>query len=79
MYQGKVDLHLHLDGSLSEQVVFDLAKRGGFPMSMEEICDSIYVPADCNNLVEYLQWQYFIDRRTDQTDPGGRSGKWDSI
>ena len=67
MYQGKVDLHLHLDGSLSEQVVFDLAKRGGFPMSMEEICDSIYVPADCNNLVEYLQ-RFELPTRVLQTE-----------
>lgn len=55
MYQGKVDLHLHLDGSLSEQVVFELAQRGGFPMSMEEVCSSIYVPDDCTDLVEYLK------------------------
>lgn len=55
MYQGKVDLHLHLDGSLSEQVVFELAQRGGFPMTMQEICDAIYVPENCTDLVEYLK------------------------
>lgn len=55
MYHGKVDLHLHLDGSLSEAVVAELAERGGFPMSAEEIRRNLQVPSECTSLVEYLQ------------------------
>lgn len=55
MYQGKVDLHLHLDGSLSESVIAELLARNGRTMPAEEICDSIRVPENCTSLVEYLK------------------------
>lgn len=55
MYQGKVDLHLHLDGSLSESVITELLARDGRTMSAEEIRDSICVPDHCTSLVEYLK------------------------
>lgn len=55
MYHGKVDLHLHLDGSLSEAVVSELTAKAGFPMSMEEIRHNLRVPPECTSLVEYLQ------------------------
>lgn len=55
MYQGKVDLHLHLDGSLSEQIVAELAARDGLTLSPEEIRDRIQVPDHCQSLVDYLK------------------------
>lgn len=55
MYQGKVDLHLHLDGSLSESVVDTLLKRNGETLSLEQIRDQIFVPDDCTSLVDYLR------------------------
>lgn len=55
MYQGKVDLHLHLDGSLSEQIVTELAAREGLTLTREEIRESIQVPDNCTSLVEYLK------------------------
>lgn len=55
MYQGKVDLHLHLDGSLSEQIVTELAAREGLTLTPEEIRESIQVPDNCTSLVEYLK------------------------
>lgn len=55
MYQGKVDLHLHLDGSLSESVITELLARDGRTMPLEEIRDSIRVPEHCTSLVEYLK------------------------
>lgn len=55
MYQGKVDLHLHLDGSLSEEIVAELAAREGLHLTAEEIRDSIRVPDNCTSLVDYLK------------------------
>ncbi len=55
MYQGKVDLHLHLDGSLSESVITELLARDGRTMPLGEIRDSIRVPDHCTSLVEYLK------------------------
>lgn len=55
MYQGKVDLHLHLDGSLSESVITELLARDGRTMPLAEIRDSIRVPDHCTSLVEYLK------------------------
>lgn len=55
MYQGKVDLHLHLDGSLSESVITELLARDGRSMPLKEIHDAIRVPDHCTSLVEYLK------------------------
>lgn len=55
MYFGKTDLHLHLDGSLSEEVVAELAKREGLSLTAEEIRSSIQVPDNCTSLVDYLK------------------------
>ncbi|MBQ6431307.1 MAG: adenosine deaminase [Oscillospiraceae bacterium] len=55
MYQGKVDLHLHLDGSLSESVITELLARDGRTMPLKEIHDAIRVPDHCASLVEYLK------------------------
>ena len=55
MYHGKVDLHLHLDGSLSESVVDELLRLDGENLSAEVIRDRMRVPENCKSLVEYLQ------------------------
>ena len=47
------DLHLHLDGSLSEQDFIYLAKKDGVDLG-KDFPNSIYVPADCPSLEEYL-------------------------
>ncbi len=51
----KVDLHLHLDGSLSYPLVQNLIKKNGKDMSLEEIKFSLSVNPSCRNLREYLQ------------------------
>ena len=47
------DLHLHLDGSLSEQDFIYLAKKDGVDLG-KDFPNSIYVPANCPSLEEYL-------------------------
>lgn len=48
-----IDLHLHLDGSLSEQDFLYLAKKEGICLG-KEFPNNIYVPMDCKSLEEYL-------------------------
>lgn len=67
MYRGKVDLHLHLDGSLSENVVAQLLQREGITMSHEEIRHNLQVQPDCTSLVEYLQ-KFELPTRVLQTE-----------
>lgn len=67
MYHGKVDLHLHLDGSLSENVVAQLLQREGITMSHEEIRHNLQVQPDCTSLVEYLQ-KFDLPTRVLQTE-----------
>lgn len=55
MYRGKVDLHLHLDGSLSESVVDEFLKLDGETLPAEQIRQQMRVPDNCTSLVEYLQ------------------------
>lgn len=54
MYQGKVDLHLHLDGSLNPELVQKLAQEQGMHLSLEETKARMRVSPDCTSLVEYL-------------------------
>lgn len=49
-----IDLHLHLDGSLSEQDFLYLAKKEGICLG-NDFPNNIYVPADCPSLEEYLK------------------------
>ena len=49
-----IDLHLHLDGSLSEQDILYLAKKDGIDLG-KEFPNNIYVPFDCPSLEVYLQ------------------------
>ena len=49
-----IDLHLHLDGSLSEQDFLYLAKKDGVDLG-KEFPNNIYVPEDCPSLEVYLE------------------------
>ena len=49
-----IDLHLHLDGSLSEQDFLYLAKKDGVSLG-EDFPNNIYVPANCPSLEVYLE------------------------
>lgn len=49
-----IDLHLHLDGSLSEQDFLYLAKKDGVDLG-KDFPHNIYVPKDCPSLEVYLE------------------------
>ena len=49
-----IDLHLHLDGSLSEQDFLYLAKKDGADLG-KDFPNNIYVPSDCPSLEVYLE------------------------
>lgn len=49
-----IDLHLHLDGSLSEQDFLYLAKKNNVDLG-DDFPNNIYVPMDCPSLEEYLK------------------------
>ena len=53
-----VELHLHLDGSLRPETVWELAKEQGIELpakSAEEVKYKMEVPEDCKTLEEYLE------------------------
>lgn len=52
------ELHLHLDGSLRPETVWELAGKQGIAIpasSVEETRDKMQVPEDCRTLEEYLE------------------------
>ena len=54
----KVDLHLHLDGSMLPETAWELALERGIPMpadTLEEFRSFIIVTADCRSVNEYLK------------------------
>lgn len=53
----KVDLHCHLDGSLSETVVMRLARNAGvlLPDTAKALTKKLTAPADCKSLLQYLE------------------------
>lgn len=53
----KIDLHCHLDGSLSEEVILRLAKRSGIhlPENRNDLLKKIIAPQDCQSLIQYLK------------------------
>ena len=54
---GLIDLHLHLDGSLSLESVRDLAKMQNIPVESddEKLLKMLQVGPDCKDLNEYLE------------------------
>ena len=54
----KIDLHLHLDGSLRPATVWELAQEQGIALpaaSKEELVSFLQVPEECQSLNEYLE------------------------
>lgn len=54
MYQGKVDLHLHLDGSLSEPFMRDRLREYGLPVP-DDLHKAMAAPPVCHDLADYLK------------------------
>lgn len=52
----KIDLHCHLDGSLSPATIRVLAERVGIdlPDDPKDLTAMLTAPEDCSSLVEYL-------------------------
>jgi len=53
-----IELHLHLDGSLRAETVWELAKEQGVELdakTVEEVRAKMEVPEDCKTLDEYLE------------------------
>lgn len=67
-----IDLHMHLNGSLSAEIVIALAKKHGVEIptyDAEELKKLISVPIDCDSLNEYLKCTK-IPRLVTQTKEG---------
>ena len=54
MRRMETDLHLHLDGSLSMDVVRTLAERIGYDLEGKDLKKLLCVGDDCASLAEYL-------------------------
>ena len=51
----KIDLHLHLDGSLSIPFLKSLALENGLTMTDSEVRNAVTVSSSCQSLPEYLR------------------------
>jgi adenosine deaminase len=51
----KLDLHCHLDGSISAETIGYLLAEEGIKMPYEELQKSLQVTQECANLIEYLE------------------------
>lgn len=51
----KIELHCHLDGSISPKLARKLLEKRGESYSIEELKEKLQAPADCQDLSEYLQ------------------------
>ncbi len=52
-----VDLHLHLDGSVSPELAFELARQNGISLpvnSLDRLASRMKADTDCNDLNQYL-------------------------
>lgn len=78
MYQGKVDLHLHLDGSLSSELIAKLAAAEGLMLSAAEIERQIRVDPDCTSLVEYLD-KFELPKQLLQTEQNLELAAYDLV
>lgn len=50
-----IDLHLHLDGSLLPELVWELAKEQGEEISLKQVEETLTAPPNCADLNEYLR------------------------
>ncbi len=54
----KVDLHLHLDGALRVETIYDLAKKANYKLptdDVNELANYVKVPKDCRSLGDFLK------------------------
>lgn len=51
----KIELHCHLDGSMSIDITKELLKERGIVMSDQELKIKLEAPEDCSSLAEYLK------------------------
>ena len=51
----KVVLHLHLDGSLRPETVYNWLKQEENNVTLEEVKEKLMVDKDCRDLNQYLQ------------------------
>jgi adenosine deaminase len=51
----KVELHCHLDGSMSAELVQKLLRNQGEEYSIEQLQELLTAPRDCGSLAEYLK------------------------
>ena len=51
----KIELHCHLDGSMSIDVTSRLLQEKGIDMPEEELKGKLEAPDDCSSLAEYLE------------------------
>lgn len=69
---GITDLHLHLDGSLSPEVILELARSQSISLPADTgkgLLSCISAPADCENLNDYLKC-FELPLRVLQTEEG---------
>lgn len=65
----KIDLHCHLDGSMSVELTQRLLKEMGETYSKEELEHALKAPMDCKSLAEYLE-RFDLPLRCLQTKRG---------
>ena len=52
----KIELHCHLDGSMSLPLIQKLMQQEGKePLGLEELREKLVAPMDCSSLAEYLE------------------------
>lgn len=78
MYQGKVDLHLHLDGSMSVELVSQLTREEGLSLTASQLEQQLRVEPDCTSLVEYLK-KFELPKQLLQTEQNLERAAYDLI